>query len=163
MPKQVIHRRRYPKRKNGTRKKGTYIAGSKKPKVLKRKPRVFVSFHTKDKYAKELLLAQSKNKNINLQLSDQSLSKPFSKKWKSKTEKRINKASTTVVMVGKKTHEREAVEWEIKKSREAGNKIIAVPIHKNKKHRIPKGIKKSEVTKWKIDKLAEKIRKRKKR
>ena len=31
-------------------------------KELKKKPRVFVSFHSEDKYAKNLLVAQSKNK-----------------------------------------------------------------------------------------------------
>ena len=30
-------------------------------KELKRKPRVFVSFHTQDRHAKELLIAQSKS------------------------------------------------------------------------------------------------------
>ena len=52
MVRQVIHRRRYPRRSGG-RRGGTFIAGSKRPVILKRKPRVFVSHHSEDQYAKD--------------------------------------------------------------------------------------------------------------
>ncbi len=158
MSRQVTHRRRYPRRENGTRRGCTYVAGSKKFRVLKRKPRVFVSFHNEDRHAKELLLAQAKNRNMNLQFSDQSIDKPFNSKWKTRTKPRIQRASTTVVMVGKHTHKREAVKWEIEQSRKAGNKIVAVQIHKDKHHRLPSGIKKKEETKWNVGKISKSIR-----
>lgn len=121
---------------------------------------VFISFHNKDRHAKELLKAQSKNKNINLQFSDQSVNKPFNSKWKTKTKPKIQKASTTVVMVGKNTSRRKAVQWEIEQSRKAGNKIVAIQIHKDKLHRLPPGIKKSEEIKWKTDTLSRRLAKR---
>lgn len=127
--------------------------------TLKKKPKVFVSFHNKDRHAKELLLAQAKNKNMNLQFSDQSVNKPFKNKWKTKTTDKIQNASTTVIMVGKDTYRRKAVRWEIEKSREAGNKIIAVQIHKDKHHRLPSGVKKSEEIRWKIDTLSRRLKK----
>lgn len=128
----------------------------------KRNPRVFVSFHSKDRHAKELLLAQSKNKNMDIQFSDQSVNKPYRSKWKTKTKSKIKKASTTIVMIGKDTHKRKAVQWEIAQSRKAGNKIVAVQIHKNKHHRLPPGVKKSEELKrWKVDNISRKIKKRK--
>jgi len=127
---------------------------------LKRKPKVFVSFHTQDRHAKELLLAQAKNRNSNLQFSNQSVDQPFRNKWKTKTKNKIRNSSTTVVMVGKDTYRRPAVQWEIEQSRKAGNKIVAVQIHKNRHHRLPPGIKKTEEMKWKTDALSKRIRKR---
>lgn len=124
-----------------------------------KKPKVFVSFHNKDRHAKELLVAQAKNKNTNLEFSNQSVDKPFKAKWKTKAEDKIQKASATVVMVGKDTHKRKAVQWEIEKSREAGNKIIAVQIHKDKHHRLPSGIKKSEEIRWNTSTLSRRLKK----
>jgi len=161
MVKQVIHRRKYPIRRNGNRRGGTFVAGSKNHRVLKRKPRVFVGFHKQDRHAKELLIAQAKNKNMNLQFSDQSASQPFNNKWRTRMKPRIKRASTTVIMVGKDTYKREAVKWEVEQSRKAGNKIIAVQIHKDKHHRLPPNIKKKEEMRWNTAKLSEKIRRRK--
>ena len=129
-------------------------------KELKRKPRVFISFHNQDRHAKELLIAQSKNKNQDIQFSDRSVGKPYKSKWKSQAKKRINSASSTVVMVGKDTYKRKAVQWEIEQSRKTGNKIIAIQVHKDKHHRLPPGIKKSEEMKWNISKLSNKVRRR---
>lgn len=120
---------------------------------------VFISYHNKDQHAKELLKAQSKNKNINLQFSDQSVNKPFNSKWKTKTKPKIQKASTTVVMVGKDTCRRKAVQWEIKQSRKDSNKIVAIQIHKDKHHRLPPGIKKSEEIEWETDTLSRRLKK----
>lgn len=161
MIRQRTHRRKFPLRKDGTRRHGTYLAGSSKQPVLTRKPRVFVSFHNKDRHAKELLLAQSKNKNMDIDFSNQSLEQPFKSKWKTRTKKRVQKASTTVVMIGKDTHKRKAVRWEIEQSRKAGNKVIGVQIHKNKHHRTPKGIKKKDELYWDVKKLGRRIRRRK--
>ncbi|MDO8727699.1 MAG: TIR domain-containing protein [Candidatus Methanoperedens sp.] len=124
-----------------------------------KKSKVFISFHNKDRHAKDLLQAQAKNKNINLQFSDQSVNKPYKSKWKTNTKSKIQKASTTVVMVGKDTYQRKAVDWEIEQSRKAGNKIIAVQIHKDKHHRLPVGVKKSEEVRWKIDTLSRRLKK----
>lgn len=124
-----------------------------------KKPKVFVSFHNRDRHAKELLLAQAKNKNINLQFSDQSVNKPFKTKWKNKAKDKIQKASKTVIMIGKDTHRRKAVQWEIEQSRKAGNEIIAVQIHKDKHHRLPSGIKKREEIRWNIDTLSRRLKK----
>jgi hypothetical protein len=128
---------------------------------LRKKPKVFVSFHNKDRHAKDLLLAQVKNKNINLEFSDQSVNKPFKNKWKTKAKDKIQKASTTVIMVGKDTYRRKAVQWEVEQSRKAGNQIIAVQINKDKHHRLPHGVKKSEEIRWKTDTLSRRLKKRK--
>lgn len=136
------------------------MAGSRNA-PLRRKPRVFVSFHTQDRHAKELLLAQAKNRNMGLQFSDQSVNRPFSSKWKTRTKKRIARSSKTVVMVGKDTYRRKAVNWEVEQSRKTGNKVVAVQIHKDKHHRLPSGVKKSEEVRWNVDTLSRKLRRRK--
>ncbi len=161
MVRQIVHRRKFPIRSDGTRRRGTYKVGNKKVRPLMKKPRVFVSHHSKDEYAKRLLQAQAKNKNMDMQFSDKSINKPFNNKWKTRTKPRIKNSSTTVVMVGSQTHKRKAVQWEIEQSRKAGNKIVAVRIHKNKKHKMPRGIKKREETKWNVKKIAKKLRSRK--
>ena len=96
---------------------------------------------------------------MGLEFSDQSINKPFKKKWKTNTKPKIKKADTTVVMVGKDTHKRKAVNWEIEQSRKAGNKIVAVQIHKNKHHRLPSGVKKSEEIRWKVDTISRRLKK----
>ncbi len=161
MTRQRIHRRRYPLRSNGTRRYGKYRVGSRKAPILKRKPRVFVSFHKEDRYAKELLTAQARNKNIDLQFSEQSVKRPFKSKWKTRMKPRIQNASTTVVMVGKKTYNRDAVNWEIEQSRKAGNKIVAVQINRDQHHRLPPSVRKSEEIRWDIDTLSRRLRRRK--
>lgn len=128
---------------------------------LRKKSKVFISFHNKDRHAKELLQAQAKNKNIKFQFSDNSVNKPYKSKWKTRTKNKIQESSTTIVMIGKDTCRRKAVKWEVEQSRKAGNKIIAVQIHKDEHHRLPAGIKKSEEVRWKINTLSRRLKKRK--
>jgi len=128
----------------------------------KKKSRVFISFQKKDKGAKNLLKAQSKNKHIDLHFNQQSPDKPFSSKWKTQMKRRINNSSSTVVMIGKDTHKSKAVNWEIEQSRKAGNKIIGVQIHKGKHHRTPLSMRKrEELKRWKVENIARRIKKRK--
>lgn len=123
--------------------------------------RVFISFHHKDRHAKELLRAQVRNK-INLEFSDQSPDKIFSKRWKTKMKNRIRKASATIIMIGKDTYRSKAVNWEIEQSRKVGNKIIGVQVHKGKHHRLPPTIRKrEELKRWKIANISNRLRRRK--
>ena len=124
--------------------------------------RVFISFHHKDRHAKELLKAQSKNKKIKLEFSDRSPERAFSNKWKTKMKNRIRDSSATIIMIGKDTHRSKAVNWEIEQSRKAGNKIIGVQIHKGKHHRLPPTMRKrEELKRWKIETIKRRLRKRK--
>jgi hypothetical protein len=45
-----------------------------------------------------------------------------------------------VVAIGEHTHEREAVDWEIRKAHELGVKVIGMRIHSDKDHKIPKAM-----------------------
>jgi hypothetical protein len=124
--------------------------------------RVFISYQNKDRHAKELLKAQANNKKIDLNLNDQSPSKPFSSSWKTRMKSRIDNSSATVVMIGKDTYRSKAVNWEIEQSRKVGNKIIGVQIHKGQHHRLPPAMKEREELKnWKVDTLSNRLRRRK--
>lgn len=124
--------------------------------------RTFISFHNKDRHAKELLKAQAENKKLNMKFTDKSPSKPFSSKWKSQMKKRIQSSSATLIPIGKETYKSKAVNWEIEQSRKAGNKIIGVQIHKGKHHRLPPAMRKrEELKKWKVENIARRLKKRK--
>ena len=71
MVRQIIHRRRYPRRKKRGRRAGTFIAGSKRTPTLKKKPRVFVGFQNKDWHAVFFNRYLSRNHNLNYYLEVQ--------------------------------------------------------------------------------------------
>jgi hypothetical protein len=124
--------------------------------------RVFISYHHKDRHARDLLKAQAQNKRIDLNFNDRSPGRPFSDRWKTRMKNRINNSSATVVMIGKDTYRSKAVNWEIEQSRKAGNKIIGVQINPGQHHRLPPAMRKSEELKrWKIETLSDRLRKRK--
>ncbi|MCD6476721.1 MAG: TIR domain-containing protein [Candidatus Aenigmarchaeota archaeon] len=130
-------------------------------KEPKKKPRTFISFHHKDRHAKELLKAQSKNKNIPLYFTSTSQDKPFSNKWKTRVKKRIQNSSNLLVVIGKDTYKSKAVNWEIEQARKMGKKVVGVQIHKGKHHRLPSAMRKSEELKrWKVENIARRLRKR---
>lgn len=124
--------------------------------------RVFIGFEKKDRHAKELLKAQAKNKNLDLEFSDQSPSKPYKNKWKTKIKKKICKSSASLFPIGKDTYKSKAVNWEIEQSRKCGNKIIGIQKDKGKHHRLPPTMRKSEELKrWKLDNIVRRLKKRK--
>jgi len=124
--------------------------------------KLFIGYQKKDRHAKELLKAQAKNKNLNIEFKDQSPSKPYSSKWKTRMKKKIRNSSAGIFPIGKDTYKSKAVNWEIEQNRKFGNKIIGVQIHKGKHHRLPPAMRKSEELKrWKIDSIARRLKKRK--
>jgi hypothetical protein len=93
--------------------------------------RVFIGFQKKDRHAKELLKAQAKNENLDIEFNDQSPSKPYSSKWKTKMKKKICNSSASIFPIGKDTYKSKAINWEIGRSRKCGaikdvNTIAAV-------------------------------------
>ena len=122
--------------------------------------RVFIGFQKMDRHAKELLRAQAKNKNIDIEFNDQSPSKPYSSKWKTRMKNKICNSSASIFPIGRDTYKSKAVNWEIEQSRKCGNKIIGVQIHKDKHHKLPLAMRKSEELKrWKIDNIARRLKK----
>lgn len=113
----------------------TYING--KPK------KVFISYHSKgDSHFKNLILAWTNNENFPLNIEDFSTDTKIQSKDEAYLKKRmrdqISKADHFIVFIGKDTHSRPWVSWEIEQAKSLGKRIIAVKEHKN--HKSPKSL-----------------------
>ena len=114
--------------------------------------RVFISFHMDDQHAKELLIQQAKSDKFDLDFTNYALDEPFDEKWKTQCKDKISKTSVTICLIGEKTSDREAVNWELETSYELGKKVFGIRIYKDKGHIIPRPIRdnNSKVINWSI-------------
>ena len=94
------------------------------------KRNVFISFATEDINEVNLLRAQAKNDNSDIEFNDHSVRAPYDSERaeyiRQKIAERINRSSVTVVYVADKTAESRWVSWEVQKSLELGKKVVAV-------------------------------------
>jgi hypothetical protein len=94
------------------------------------KRNVFISFATEDLAEVNLLRAQAKNDNNDIEFNDHSVRAPYdserAKYIQQKITERINRSSVTVVYVSDKTAASKWVEWEVRTSLELGKKVVAV-------------------------------------
>jgi hypothetical protein len=130
------------------------ISQYKSQKKLKEysKPKVFISFHIDDEAQVNLLRHQAKNSD-QLDFDDRSLKEPFDEKWKTQCEKRIERSDILIVAIGEKTHEREAVIWEIRKAHELEIPVIGMRIYGEKNHKVPQVMLdyKDKVVPWNLE------------
>ena len=99
---------------------------------------VFISFHVDDKAQVNLLRAQAKSEQFDIEFRDYSVKEPFDEKWKTNCRERIAQTSMSVCMIGEKTAERKAVIWELEEAYRQGKKVIGVRIYRDQNHPIPK-------------------------
>lgn len=94
------------------------------------KRNVFISFATEDMNEVNLLRAQAKNENNDIEFNDHSVRAPYDSERaeyiRQKITERINRSSVTVVYVSDKTADSRWVGWEVQKSLELGKKVVAV-------------------------------------
>ncbi|WP_339412976.1 TIR domain-containing protein [Pseudomonas sp. EA_35y_Pfl2_R5] len=94
------------------------------------KRNVFISFATEDMDEVNLLRAQAKNDNNDIEFNDHSVREPYDSDQaeyiKRKISERINRASVTVVYISNDTAQSKWVKWEVEKSLELGKKVVAV-------------------------------------
>lgn len=94
------------------------------------KRNVFISFATEDMDEVNLLRAQAKNDNNDIEFNDHSVREPYdsvqTEYIKRKISERINRASVTVVYISNDTAQSKWVKWEVEKSLELGKKVVAV-------------------------------------
>ncbi|OPY37888.1 MAG: hypothetical protein A4E35_00943 [Methanoregula sp. PtaU1.Bin051] len=116
------------------------------------KPRVFISFHVDDEVQVNLLRHQAKTSD-QLEFIDYSVKEPFDEKWKTQCTERIRQSTIVVVAIGEKTHEREAVDWEIRKAHELGKPVIGMRISGDENHKIPKAMveHRDRIVPWKLE------------
>jgi hypothetical protein len=91
---------------------------------------VFISFATEDMNEVNLLRAQSKNENSDIEFNDHSVREPYDSDRadyiRRKIAERIARSSVTVVYLSKDTADSRWVSWEVQKSLELGKRVIAV-------------------------------------
>jgi hypothetical protein len=91
---------------------------------------IFISFAHEDIGDVNLLRAQAKNDNNDIEFNDRSVQEPYDSKRaeyiRERLADRINQASTTVVYLSNDTAQSKWVEWEVSKSLELGKKVIAM-------------------------------------
>ena len=97
---------------------------------------VFISHHHKDdQHVEKLTKLLNKSgydvRNSSIRTKPENAKRLDQKKVKDETIRRllrmkISWASTTVVLIGKKTHERKWVDWEIKQAKDQGKRIVGV-------------------------------------
>lgn len=94
------------------------------------KRNVFISFATEDMDEVNLLRAQAKNDNSDIEFNDHSVREPYdsvqAEYIKRKISERINRASITVVYISNDTAQSKWVKWEVEKSLELGKKVVAI-------------------------------------
>lgn len=103
-----------------------------------RKKRVFISYYyDENNQYKNLLKAWDKNKRFDVSFIDTSVDVSIRSKdasvIKRAISRKIGESDIVLVIVGKKTHKRNWVRWEIEKATQLGKKVVAVKIHRSYK------------------------------
>lgn len=119
--------------------------------------RAFLSFQMEDRWARDFLVGQVRNKNNNLDFIDYSVHEPFDEKWKMNCRSRIAQTKGTIVLIGVTTHQSEAVLWEIAETTRQHHPIFGIQIHTNETHRVPSGLASSRVIRWDIDAIVREL------
>ena len=91
---------------------------------------VFISFASEDLNDVNLLRAQAKNENSDIEFNDHSVREPYDSERaeyiKQKIGERIARASMAVVYLSSNTPDSQWVKWEVEKSLQLGKKVLAV-------------------------------------
>jgi hypothetical protein len=108
----------------------------------------------------ELLAHQAENDNFSVDFEDTSLQNPVrGRDWHPVVERKIKYSDVLVVMVGKDTASRRAVDYEIRTAYKYGVPVIPVRVHRDKKHRLSKPIVQYgyQVTNWDTEEIQNRI------
>lgn len=116
-------------------------------------PRAFISFEMEDKWARDFLVQQAKDKKNDIAFYDYSVKDPFDSKWKTECKARIAKTKGTIVLVGETTYKSDAVLWEIAETIRQDHYIFGIQINKDKTYTIPNGLPSKNVIRWDFDQI----------
>lgn len=116
-------------------------------------PRAFISFEMEDKWARDFLVQQSKDKKNDIDFYDYSVKDAFDSKWKTECAKRIALTKGTIVLVGPTTSKSEAVLWEIGETIRQDHYLFGIQINKEKTHTIPVGLPSQNVIRWDFEQI----------
>ena len=112
--------------------------------------RVFLSFTSENLEQVPGFRLLAKNPNYDLDLYDESIKIAINSTnadyIKRVISEKITRASVTLCLIGRSTHESKWIDWELEKSKESGNKIIAMGLKEIDRAVLPKLIKESGVS-----------------
>lgn len=118
--------------------------------------RVFVSHHTADEGQVTLLRYQIQDERFGIEAGDTTVTTPYQHDWKTNVSiNNIGPATHVICYVGPETHERRAVDWEIREAHRQGKKVIAIR-PKDSNYKVPKVIREygDRVVEWDTDKIS---------
>lgn len=101
-----------------------------------------------DKWARDFLVEQAKDKDTEIEFYDYSVKDPFDSKWKTQCKEKIAKTKGTIVLIGATTHKSDAVLWEIAETVRQEHYLFGIQINRDETHRIPAGLPKKNVIRW---------------
>ena len=119
--------------------------------------RAFISFQVEDRWARDFLVGQVKNKNNDLTFTDYSVHEAFGEKWKTNCKQRIAQTKGTTVLIGPTTAKAEAVLWEIAETTRQGHPVFGIQIKSDATYAVPKGLASGSVVRWDIDAIIKKL------
>lgn len=120
-------------------------------------PRAFISFEMEDRWARDFLVQQAKDKNNEIQFTDYSVQNPWDTSWKTQCALRIQRTRGTIVLVGPTTYASEAVLWEIQETARQGHHLFGVQINRDATYTLPRGLLSSAVVRWNFDAIVERL------
>ncbi len=113
------------------------------------KRNVFISFAAEDMDEVNLLRANAKNDNSDIEFNDHSVRAPFNSVRadyiKQKITERIERSSYCVVHISKYTDNSEWVKWEVEKSLSLGKTVIATHTKDGKPNKMPRWIRANNI------------------
>ena len=117
---------------------------------------VFISFDVEDEGMINLLRHQAKDDRFPFEFRDYSVKDPFEEGWKDEVSNLISLSSVVIVAIGKHTHKRKAIDWEINEAYRQGKLVVGMRLHRDKRHKIPPAIDEDdEITNWDTDVIAD--------
>ena len=127
---------------------GGIVGVNETVKYINRK-KVFISFAIEDKNIRDLLVGQSRNKNIPFEFVDMSVKEPWSNAWKTQCRDRIKGCHGVIALISKNTLKADGAVWEIKCAKDNKIPIKAMYAYKDAKGcKIPDELKGMHIYKW---------------
>lgn len=111
-------------------------------------PRAFISFEMEDRWARDFLAQQARDRRSNFEFYDYSVKTPFPNQWKTECVKRIAQTKGTIVLVGETTYRSEAVIWEITETIRQGHYLFGIQVSKDHTYPLPAGLPNQNVIRW---------------
>ncbi len=111
-------------------------------------PRAFISFEMEDRWARDFLAQQARDRRNDIEFLDYSVKDPFDSAWKTNCKARITTTQGTIVLIGATTYKSEAVLWEIAETNRQQHYIFGIQVNRDRTHVIPTGLPSQNVIRW---------------